>query len=111
MPTLFADFGRPVTIGAVTGVGIPDLKDEAFATSDRPDRGAVVIAVSKITVWTNEFPDCDIGDDVIWQGGSYTVRERLRVGDGALTEILLGSGPLTPPAGEGPSGSVDGGSF
>lgn len=90
IPTMFADFGRPVTIGAVTGVGIPDLKDEAFATSDRPDRGIVVIPVSSLTVQTNQFPAIEIDDAVLWQGSNFKVRECLREGDGALTKILLG---------------------
>jgi hypothetical protein len=90
IPALFADFGLPVTIGDVTGVGIADLKDEALETSDGPNRGIVVLPFSKVVVQTNQFPDCKIGDAVLWQGNSYTVRERLREGDGALTAILLG---------------------
>lgn len=90
IPTLFRDFGRPVTIGGVAGVGIPDFNDELIETSDGPDRGKVVIKISAITIQTNQFPGCHIGDAVLFDAIAYTVRERLREGDGALTKILLG---------------------
>jgi hypothetical protein len=91
IPALMADFGQPVQIGEVTGVGIPDSEDEVFATSDLPGRGGVVISVSKITIQTSAFPDVAIDDPVIFDGQTYSVRECLRKGDGALTVILLGT--------------------
>lgn len=95
IPLMMAAFqARPVTIGSTTGVGLVDSEDQVYATSDGPDRGGVVISVSKITIQTSQFPDCKIDDPVFLDGLSYSVRERLRKHDGALTEILLGA-PVT----------------
>lgn len=91
IPMMFADFGFPVQIGDVTGVGIPDSEDEVFQSGDIPGRGGVVLSVSQIRVQTSAFPSVAIDDPVVLFGQNYSVREALRKGDGALTTVLLGA--------------------
>src|SRR5437870_121416 len=91
IPMMFADFGVPVKIGAVEIAkgAIADLEDQAFATGDG-DRGEVVIPITAILVQTSAFPDVQIDDVVLFDSKTYSVRERLRTHDGAITRILLG---------------------
>jgi hypothetical protein len=86
-----SEFARPIRIGTVDGVCIPDLEEQAFQTGDQPN-AEVVIPVSSVLVQTSAFPGAQIDDPIVFDGMSYTVRERLRVKDGALTRILLGDG-------------------
>jgi hypothetical protein len=86
-----AEFAEPVTIGGVDGVGIGDAQDELIEDSDRPNSGGVVLPLTKITIQTTAFANVRIDDAVVFRGRSYSVRERLRKGDGATTEILLGA--------------------
>jgi hypothetical protein len=91
IPLLMADFGVPVTIGGVTGVGIVDAQDELIQDQDQQYAGGVVIPMTKITIQTSAFPNARIDDEVILDGKNYSIRERLKRGDGATTEILLGA--------------------
>jgi hypothetical protein len=90
IPSMMEQFGVPITIGAVTGVGIPDSPEDVFPAGDLPDSGGVLISVTKISVQTSAFPDLAVNDPVVFDGREYTVREHQRKGDGAMTEILLG---------------------
>lgn len=107
IPMLLREFGQPVTIGGVDGIGIVDEEDQAFATSDS-GRGEVVIGITAILVQTTAFPDLKIDQPIVWAGGNYSVREGLRVDDGAFTRVLLGSGPVPAPGGSGPQNVIDG---
>jgi hypothetical protein len=100
IPTMFADFGEPVAIDGVVGVGIVDEEDQAFQTSDG-QRGLVVLSVSAVLVQTSAWPGIAIDDPIIVRGSDYTIRQRLRVTDGATTKLLLGA----------PSNIIDGGFF
>jgi hypothetical protein len=91
IPTMMAEFGVPITIGGVSGVGIPDRKGEVFPTTDGPDLGGgVVMQITQIWIQTTAFPDCKVDDPIVFDGETYSVRDRLPSGDGALTAILLG---------------------
>jgi hypothetical protein len=86
---MFADFGEAITVGGVAGVGIVDEEDQAFASDS--SRGNVVVPISKITVQTSAFPACEIDDPVSVRAQNYKIRLRLRIHDGALTELMLGA--------------------
>lgn len=89
LPTLLADMAIPVTINSVAGIGLLDESDEVF-TQDGA-RGDVTVLVTTLTVRTTDFPNVAIGQAVAIGAHNFTIRERLRVGDGALTKLLLGS--------------------
>jgi hypothetical protein len=89
IPALLADTGVPVTIGGVTGTGLLDENDQVLV-SDR-NGGEVLVPMTTLTVQSSAFPDLRIDTAVIVNGTTYTVRERLKTGDAALTKILLGS--------------------
>jgi hypothetical protein len=78
----------PCTIGGVAGICLFDLND-AIEIQDA-NRGQVVIGKPMLTVQTSAFPNLDIGQPVAVDGKTYTVRERLRVGDAGLTKLFLG---------------------
>lgn len=88
IPSLLADMGIAITIGGVAGVGILDEADQIQVQDI--NRGQVVALVTTITVQTSAFPSIKIGDAVVIGAKSFTVRERLREGDGGLTKILIG---------------------
>lgn len=89
LPTLLADTAVAVTIGGVSGIGILDESDEVF-TQDGA-RGDVTVLMTTLTVRTTDFPNAVIGQSVVIGAHNFTIRERLRIGDGALTKLLLGS--------------------
>ena len=83
-----ANGGVPCTIGTTAGICLADVND-AIEIQDS-NRGQVVIGKPVLTVQTSAFPVLDIGTPVALDGKTYTVRERLRVGDGGLTKLFLG---------------------
>lgn len=94
IPALIAGVGGlPVTIGAVTGVGIPEYPEEAFQSPERSLEDAVtILPVTKVLVQTSAFPNIKIDDSITVDGVTYRIRDRLRIDDGALTAIYLGTG-------------------
>jgi hypothetical protein len=88
LPAMFADFGVAISIGGVSGLGILDEADRIEVQD--VNRGQVVGLVTTITVQTSAFPAMKIGDALVIGARSFTVRERLREGDGALTKVLIG---------------------
>src|SRR5579863_1666343 len=89
IPTLLADMGIAVTVGGVNGIGLLDEADEILVQD--ADRGQVVVLATTLTVRTTDFPSAAIGQTVAVGSRNFTVRERLRIGDGGLTKLLLGS--------------------
>ncbi len=85
---MFADFGVAISIGGVSGLGIFDEADRIEVQD--VTRGQVVGLVTTITVQTSAFPAMKIGDAVAIGASTFTVRERLRQGDGGLTKVLIG---------------------
>ena len=86
---LFRDFAVPVRIGSTTGLGFLDREDHVLVEDEV--RGQVMAPVSVVTVQTSAFPELKEDVAINVNGNLYTVRERLRIGDGALTKILLGT--------------------
>jgi hypothetical protein len=84
-----ADVGIPVTVGGVPGIGILDEVDEIVIHD--AERGQVVVTMTTITVQTSAFPYVAIDSAVVAGSTTFSVRERIRVGDGGLTKLLLGS--------------------
>ena len=89
IPALLADTGVPVTIGGVAGTGLLDENDQVLV-SDR-NGGEVLVPMTTLTVQSSAFPNLRIDTAITVNGTNYTVRERLKTGDAALTKILLGS--------------------
>ena len=89
IPFLLQDTGVPVVIGGVSGVGLLDENDQVLV-SDR-NGGEVLIPMTTLTVQSSAFPNMRIDTAVTVNGTNYTIRERLKTGDAALTKILLGS--------------------
>ncbi len=88
IPALFADMGVAISIGGVAGLGFFEETDQ-IQVSDVM-RGQVVGLVTTITVQTSAFPAMKIGDAVAIGASNFTVRGRLREGDGGLTKVLIG---------------------
>ena len=109
IPALLADMGIAVTVGGVAGVGLLDEADQVLVQD--AERGAVVVLATTLTVQTSAFPAAAIGDAVVVGSTNFTVAKRLREGDGGLTKLVLGSGPIVPPLGPGPQNVIDGGTF
>lgn len=109
LPAMFADFGVAITIGGVAGLGIFDEADRIEVQD--VTRGQVVGLVTTITVQTSAFPAMKIGDALVVGTANFTIRQRLREGDGGLTKLLIGSGPVTPPSGEAQQNVIDEGTF
>jgi pyruvate kinase len=88
---LFKDFGVPITIDGNAGVGLVDENDTIIVSEG--GRGAVVGAVTTVTVQTSAFPTGSLKEDkpIVVDGVNYTIRQRLKEGDAALTKILIGS--------------------
>jgi hypothetical protein len=87
IPALLADFGIPIIVGGVGGKGILDEADQILVQDS--NRGEVVATATTLTIQTSAFPTAKIGDAVTAGGKNFTVRERLREGDGGLTKLLL----------------------
>lgn len=109
IPALLADMGIAVTIGGVAGIGLLDEADQIVVQDS--ERAGVVMLATTLTVQTSAFPAAKIGDPVVVGTINFTVRERLREGDGGLTKLLLGSGPVVPQSGQAANNIVDGGTF
>jgi hypothetical protein len=89
IPFLLQDTGVPVVVGGVSGVGLLDENDQVLV-SDRSG-GEVLVPMTTLTVQSSAFPSMRIDTAVTVNGTNYTIRERLKTGDAALTKILLGS--------------------
>jgi hypothetical protein len=88
IPALLADMGIAVTIGGVGGIGLLDEGDEILVND--AERGQVVVLATTLSVQTTKFPTMKIGDAVVIGSKNFTVKQRLRIGDGGLTKLLLG---------------------
>jgi hypothetical protein len=78
-----ADFGVQVTAGAVSGLGIMDMPSEIVAD------GVVLTTDYKLTCKTTLFGGLVYGDTVAVDGVNYTVREVMRLDDGAFCDLML----------------------
>jgi hypothetical protein len=101
IPTLLQATGAvPCTIDGVAGIALMDWNDELL-TGD-PARAQVIIGQPMLTIQTSAFPAVKVDSVVVIDGKSYTVRERLKYGDGGTTKLFLGPPPASKTAtGEG----------
>jgi hypothetical protein len=91
---IFADAKKmglavPVKINNVDGVGFVDENDQIIVSDGQ--RGEVVGGVHTVTVQTSAFPAISQDMPIDVDGVTYTIRQKLKEGDAALTKILLGS--------------------
>jgi hypothetical protein len=89
IPALMADMGIAISVGGVDGIGLLDESDEVIVQDAA--RGQVVVMMTTLTVRTTDFPAAAIDAAVVIGSKNFTVRERLRMGDGGLTKLLLGT--------------------
>ena len=82
------DFGKPVSAGAVIGLGILDMPGQVIAD------GMVLNTDYRLTVRTDQFGGLLYGDSVVVDSISYEVRELLPVDDGSFCEVTLTRVPL-----------------
>lgn len=78
-----ADFGVTVTAGATSDLGILDMPSEVVAD------GVVLTTDYKVTCKTALFGALVYGDTVAVDGVNYTVREVMRLDDGAFCDLML----------------------
>jgi hypothetical protein len=78
-----ADFGVTVTAGATSDLGILDMPSEVVAD------GVVLTTDYKLTCKTALFGALVYGDTVAVDGVNYTVREVMRLDDGAFCDLML----------------------
>jgi len=80
-----ADFGVPVTAGAVSGMGIYDKDSEVILGG-----GDVVRLNHSIKVRTDLFGNLNYGDSITVNGSYFTVEhEPMRSSDGAFSVVPL----------------------
>jgi hypothetical protein len=79
----FADFGVPVSTGALTGFGVLDMPSQVVAD------GMVLTTDYKLTVKTSAFGGLLYGDAITVDGINYQVREAMKVDDGKFTDLYL----------------------
>lgn len=78
--------GVPVVHGLETGMGLLESFDEHLLAGQD---ASLIGKVSALTVKTSAFPTLKVGEPVTVAGSPYTVTDRLRLEDGALTKLLL----------------------
>lgn len=76
------DFGVTVTSGALSGLGLLDMPDQIIGS----------IAVSSdlgVVLKASVFGNLDHGASITVNGTTYTVREVLKMDDGAFVRVTL----------------------
>jgi hypothetical protein len=83
-PSIFlADFGVPVSFGAVSGVGLLDMPTEIVAD------GVVLTTDYKLTCLNSVFGAAKYNDTITVNSITYKVRETMLVDDGVFCSIML----------------------
>ncbi len=86
---MLAEVGEDVTINGVPGKGAFDEADEELFASGLATQTGLTVA---LTVKTSQFSVMAPGTAVVRTGPplvNYLIHERLQLGDGALTKLLL----------------------
>lgn len=79
----FSDFGKTVTMGAVSGLGILDEPDQIIG-------GGLAISTDySLLTKTSLFGNAGYGDSISVDGVAYSVREVRKVDDGSLCRMIL----------------------
>jgi hypothetical protein len=87
IPTLLADFGRPVVIGSTNLVGIVDYVGRDVLPS--MNISGISAEVITVAVQTSALPTGAVNNAAITvDGASFKIRDMQSVGDGAVTHIL-----------------------
>jgi hypothetical protein len=81
------ELGVSVILGTNETKGVVDYADELVLETDVTASVGRMIAV---TIKTGSLPGLAIGSALTVDGGNYKAREVLRIGDGALTRVMLG---------------------
>lgn len=81
------ELGVSVTLGANETKGLVDYADELLLESDV---SASIGRMLAVTIKTGSLPGLAVGSTLTVDGSAYKAREVLRIGDGALTRVLLG---------------------
>lgn len=85
IPTMLAEFGADVTIGAETVKGLVDIEAAHLVQSETYVQGKNVVAIIK----TGSLAGLAVNATIIVDGVTYKVREHVPHDlDGALTKIL-----------------------
>lgn len=85
IPALLRDFGVDVTLGASTVRGVVDQTDEGTLQGSGP--AAMIEESIVVTVQTGSLPGLAVGSSITVGGDAYVVRDRRKIGDGALTAL------------------------
>lgn len=86
IPGMFSEFGIPITIGGVAGVGIKNESDELFGSDQA--LGQVINGVTAVLIQTTAFPALAVDQAIAIDGRTGIVASRLRAGDGALCWVI-----------------------
>jgi len=91
----FADFGKPVTAGAITGLGILDSPGEYIQNERVIDDHPI------LRCQTSQFGSLGYKSPLIYDGQNYLVLEKpMLIGDGKMCLLLLESVTAPPAAAE-----------
>ncbi len=85
--TMLDELGVNVILGANETKGLVDYADELVLETDVTASVGKMIAV---TIKTGSLPGLAVGAALTVDGVVYKAREVLRLGDGALTRVMLG---------------------
>ena len=86
---MFADIGRPITVGGVAAKGF--LNEADVIVVQDVERGQVLVKATTLIVQTSAFPGVAVGAAVIVNSKSFTVRGRLPGDeDGGTMKLELG---------------------
>ena len=83
LTAFLADFGVPVTSGAVSGLGILDMPTEVI------EGGMVLTTEYLLTARAADFGGLLYGDGITVDGINYQVRETRMIDDGLMVHIAL----------------------
>jgi hypothetical protein len=86
---MFKDMGVPVIINGTPGLGLVDENDQIVVSNN--GRGEVVGGVHTVRVQASKFPPIKNGMQIIVDGLSYSIRQKLtEQGDAAIVKFVLG---------------------
>lgn len=85
--TMLADFGVQVSFGAITKLAIVDMPDEIAAMNG--DGIGIIGKMISVLFKTSDFPGLTVGSEVVIDGVTYEVRDRLRRDEGAMTRLMV----------------------
>ena len=83
LTAFLADFGVPVTSGAIATIGILDLPTQVI------EGGMVLSTEYQLTAKASELGGLSYGDQLVVDGQNYQVRDVRTIDDGAFVEISM----------------------